>query len=134
MRQAPFKAGDVVEIRTLTGKIVIGWVVYVSDYFNDLLGVLVYEGKKIRLESLPEMKPLVETIYTSGNAAKHYGWKQIGHFKPDASIINRTKRIVGGEVYVGDDCISAASEQDRYTLPKMLVKGMPIVFDELERL
>lgn len=42
-----------------------------------------------------------------------------------------TKRHVGGNVYIGDECVGSMSETDERDIPPMLVMGMPVVFRKI---
>jgi ribosomal protein L21E len=116
-----FNVGDIVEVKLADGSKIQGHVLYISEYFQDVIGTV-----------FPINGGAFEVQYTNVKAAKHYGWKIIGHREITKNDLEKTKRIVGGEVYVGDQMTRSATEDDWKSLPRMLVKGMPIILDDLQ--
>jgi hypothetical protein len=129
-----FKAGDIVEIPLPSGKVAIGWIVYVSNYFKSIIGLIGYGFKGMDLNRIGVVLPATPPIYTAIEAAKHYQWAAVGRKPVDEAALLTTERIVGGEVFVGDQCVRSATDEDRERLHKMLVKGMPLVHEELEEI
>ena len=117
-----FKCGDIVEISLPEGKKIVGKILYLSDYFRDVIGAV------FPIDGGP-----FEVQYTNLKAAKHYGWKVIENHDLTPDDLEKTRRIVGGEVFIGDKMIRSATDDDRKFLPKMLVKGMPVILDELQQ-
>ena len=129
-----FREGDIVEIPLPSGRVAIGWIVYTSGYFKNLIGVLACGCKGIDIDHIDDTLNKFVPIYTSATAAKHYHWSVIGCKSISKAVSQVTTRIVGGEVFVADTCIRLATDEDRKTLHKMLTKGMPLVYEELEQL
>jgi hypothetical protein len=132
--KVPYKSGDVVDIPLPSGKLVRGWIIYASSYFKDAIGLLTYAAKSRDAAELPHLEPMGQTIYTSALAAAHHGWKVVGYCDVDENTMKRTTRIVGGQVFMGDNCVRQAAPADQHELPKMLAKGMIVVHRELEEM
>lgn len=116
-----FQVGDIVEVEFDDGSRIQGHVLLISKHFKDVIGAV-----------FPVDGGTFDVQYTNVKAAKHYGWKIVGHRELTKDDIDKTKRIVAGDVFVGDQVMRVATDQDWNSLPRMLVKGMPIVFDELK--
>lgn len=125
------KEGDIVNIPHPNGKCFVGWVVYVSDYFKDLIGVLVYGEAPLPLTVVGSETPQFAPIYTSSKAARQYGWQIIGQRNVTSLDLKLTERVVAGEVFIGDRRMRSATQADRDGLPEMMAMGMPVVYDQL---
>lgn len=118
-----FKSGDIVDVQLPSGLHTRGMVLYVSAFFRDVIGVV-----------FPPDGGSFEVQYTNIKAAEHYGWKVVDHRELGPDALAKTERIIGGEVFVGDEMVRSASNEDFKKLPRMLVKGMPVIFDELAQM
>jgi hypothetical protein len=78
------------------------------------------------------MLTVLGPLYTHIDAIRHYGWKTVVHQPLSQSKRMLTKRRVGTDVYVADDCIGSVEELGEYQLRPMLLMGMPVVYREIE--
>ena len=114
--------GDLISIqrgnRTFTCK-----VLYSSEIFRDviLLAVFRAEGAE-RGTKLADREPDL-LIYTSAKCLGREGWEKIGFEPVLDSERQRSRRIVGGEIWLGDREIGPASGADSKKLPRMQVAG-----------
>lgn len=136
-----FQEGDIVEIPLPDGRIAIGWVLHVSKHFTNAVGFIVFGVKGRESEDviydLDTGKPLSTRIlgpcYTHIEAMRHYGWKVFAHQPISDSKRQLTRRQVGENVYVGDECLGTAEELGESNLKQMQTMGMPIIYKEIER-
>lgn len=124
------KEGDFVIVPLPGGRSAVGRIVHLSQHFKNAVGFVVYgiagglpEGELRELIGSERLGPL----YTHIDAIQHYGWKVLGNHPVSAADRSLTKRRVGGEVYVGDDCIGSVADLGCYDLKPMLGMGMPVV-------
>jgi hypothetical protein len=109
--------------------------VYLSTHFKNAIGFTVY-GVKRQLDSTDIDSMLVNhsvVLYTNVIAAVHYGWRVLVHGEITEQDRLLTKRIVGGEVWIGDKRLREASSKEDNELPRMLVGGMPVVYRQIAR-
>jgi hypothetical protein len=130
-----FREGDIVQIPLPDGRKAVGWVLYVSEYFKNVLGFVVFgiEGEipTSRLRPHHSMSVL-GVLYTGVPAAEHYGWATIAHQALNPKRRALTRRKVADEVWVGDDCIGLVAQiADAENLPEMDVLGMRLVYEEI---
>ena len=123
-RGEEIEVGDLVEVPAGKKGSVTAAVLYVSSHFKDviLLGFceLQVGGGPCRLSD--------QYFYTEVSAIKRGRWKLIknGYAAPvDPSV---STRIVGGEVWTGDQKVRDATSVDRKDLPKMRVAG-PVLME-----
>jgi hypothetical protein len=129
-----FKEGDIVEIPLPDGRTALGWILHISKVFKNAVGFIVF-GIKGQLRnpdfaanpSLDVLGPL----YTHIAALSHYGWKTIEHQPLTAEKKKLTMREVGGDIFVGDERVESVENRDK--IPPMLVMGMPVVYNEIEK-
>ncbi len=62
-----------------------------------------------------------ELIYTGTNLIKNGTWPIIGSYPLSESEQKANKRIVGGDVWVADECLGHATNNELESLPKMKV-------------
>jgi hypothetical protein len=131
-----FQEGDIVEIPLPDGRSAVGWILHISERFKDAVGFIVFGVKgQIRNEDVM-MNPKLDVLgplYTHIDAIKHYGWNPIAHQTISESTRMLTKRRVGGDVYLGDDCLGSVEKLDGYNLKPMRAMGMPLIYNEIER-
>ena len=133
MKKQPLAEGDIIEISLPSGKRLLGWVVYVSTYFKDAVGLLVYPRSQ-SLNDISGASPLTGVIYTGAPAVKAVGWRVVDNRPVDERARHRTMRRVAGEVWEGDECLRSAGSLDWEQLPNMLAMGIKAVQNELESL
>jgi len=135
-----FQEGDLVEIPLPDGRIAIAWILHISMRFKDLVAFVVF-GIKGQLgtdvaydvEGEPLSTRVLGPLYTSTVAASHYGWNVFAHQRISDVKRQLTRRQVGGGVYVGDEYLGSVEELDECHLPTMLVIGMPVIYQEVEK-
>lgn len=70
---------------------------------------------------------LWESLFTTTLPVKSGEWHFLGTESLTAIERTMTKRIVGGDVWVGDSCVGPASDQDYLVLMNMRVKGSEVI-------
>lgn len=131
-----FQEGDIVEIPLPDGRLAIAWILHLSKHFKDAVGFVVFGIKEQLRNDNFEAKPFLDVIgplYTHVAALKHYGWKTFAHQSISESKRLLTKRRVGGDVYLGDDYLGSVEELGEENLRPMLVMGMPVIYQEIEK-
>ena len=133
--------GDLVEIPLPDGRTAIGWILHISKLFKSMIGFVVFGIKgqvredvehDLEIGDLSSMKVL-GPFYTNEDAITHYGWMTFANHKISPGKRQLTKRLVGSNVYVGDECIREATLPDQSTLKPMLSMGMVAVYQHIER-
>ncbi len=135
-----FAEGDIVEIPLPDGRTAIGRILHVSKHFKDAVGFIVFGIKGQVSESVefdstmtdPTTMRVLGPLYTHSAAIEHYGWKRIAHAPVSARQQMLTKRRVGGNVYVGDECIGGIAEFCGEDIRPMLAMGMLAVYETIE--
>jgi hypothetical protein len=133
--------GDIVEIPLPKGRTAIGWVLHVSERFKDALGFVVFGIKGTQcahvnfdpLDGRPIHTKVFGPLYTHAKNPHLSGWRIIGNQPISDSARLLTKREVGGNVYIGDQCIGTIEDLGQTALKPMLAMGMPIIYEEIER-
>jgi hypothetical protein len=134
MKKKRVQIGDVVLIPA-KDNYVPGKVVYVSKYFKNVILLGLYR-KLIKGKIMPKTLPgaFFKLVYTSQEPILKGRWEVVGNESPMLSQAGLTKRIVGGEVWIDDECIAPATDADFKSLPKMSVWGAGLVEDEVAEL
>ncbi len=135
-----FKEGDIVEIPLRDGRTAFGWILHVSQYFKWAMGFIVLEvcndsTKPSDLEALCtnlEKLPPSGLLYTASQAATYYRWHVVSSCAISDAAVRLTKRLIGGDVYVGDTRVGQASALDEATLKPMVVSGMIALYAKIE--
>lgn len=133
------KEGDIVEIPLRDGRTAYGWILHVSRYFSGTMGFVVLKvcrdskpgDLKTLCMNLKEVPP-PGLLYTGTKAAKYYKWQAISSCAVKDDDMLLTKRLVGGDVYVGDIRVGAASALELATLKPMMVSGMIAFYTKIE--
>jgi hypothetical protein len=68
-----------------------------------------------------------ELRYARLQALKDGAWSVLAKQAPDPNDYQLTKRIVGSEIFVGDQHIGSASEADEQSVPQMLSYGERLI-------
>ena len=135
------REGELVEIPLPDGRIAIGWILHVSKLFSRMVGFVVFGIKgQIRTDveqdretgNILSMK-ILGPWYTHEDAITHYGWRTFASQTISPAKRQLTKRLVGSNVYVGDDCLGKATQNEISTLKPMLAMGMEAVYRHIEK-
>jgi hypothetical protein len=138
---AMFQEGDIVEIPLPDGRIATGWILHISRRFKDAVGFVVFgiQGQVRddivfdRDSGRPLSMSVLGPLYTHIAALEYYGWRVSAHQPISDATRQLTRRHVGGGVYVADEFLGSAEELGEPDLRPMLVMGMPVVYDEIDR-
>jgi hypothetical protein len=131
-----FREGDIVEIPLPDGRVALGWLLFTSEVFKDIVGFVVFgiKGLSRRQEFVLEKAlHVLGPLYTNIVALDHYGWRKVAHQRVSEAQRLLTKRDVGGRIYIGDRCIGSAVDGREPKLPPMLVMGMPAVYERIAK-
>src|SRR5688500_16647902 len=130
MKGRNYRAGDVLSFPASGRKVLFAWIIYVSEYFKDLVGLLVY-NEDVRVNDLANAKPLAGPFYTNAKALRHYGWEVIGNNPVELQHIELTRRLVGGAVLIGDQRVGQPTPQEIEHLTEMSVEGVPSIIAQV---
>jgi hypothetical protein len=133
MKSSRYLEGDIISIGFPERGKLLGWIVYVSTTFKNVVGILIYQLQESDIDRVGVIKPLVGPLYTSSVAVRQSKWAVIGHRPVARSILRMTERVVGGSVYLGDTLMRPCAGTDRERLPEMGVMGIPIIIWEIEK-
>jgi tetratricopeptide (TPR) repeat protein len=118
------EAGDILLI-PLDGVSAAAKVLYVSGVFKDTMLLGVYPLRltdPVLPPSLPDSFALV--VYTLTHAVKKGTWRKVGHAPLGEHEKGRSLRIVGADVWLGDEVLRKATADDKQSIP-----GMGIIYD-----
>jgi hypothetical protein len=125
-RRKKVDEGDLLAIkvgeRTFAGK-----VLFTSEIFRDVVLLAIYLSESNGRE--PDL-----LLYTVGSCIGSSGWGKIGSEAVTDAERKLSKRIVGGEVWLGDTELGPAQRSEWKSLPKMEVYGCKAVEIELRTL
>lgn len=128
--------GDLLAITAAPGLIAAGKVIYLSEYFRHVMAVRVFDCVFDHIPTEAELPVdatyLDDLIYT-GSQSVSKDWRIIGRRETSAEELQLTRRLVAGDVYIGDENLGRASDDDRRRLRSMGVAGMYAVHDSLAR-
>ena len=118
------------------GKFGIAKVIYVSKFFRNVILLRLFHKTFATPEQAeaPTATAPSDLIYTGKGAIKPGEWIYFGEQPQHPSERDMTRRIVGGDVWVEDEHLGPASEQDRLTLKDMMVSGYIRVSNAVARL
>ena len=136
-----FQEGDIVEIPLPDGRAAIGWILHISQRFKNAVGFVVCGIKGEKREDVnfdpitgdPASMKIFGPLYTHIDNLTLSDWKIFAHQPLSNATRILTKREVGGNVYVGDECLGTVEELGEYDLKPMLGMGMPAVYKEIEK-
>ncbi len=119
--------GDVFLV-PVDGGFVPGKVLFVSKVFSGVILVALY---KVRVSSASEFRGLPDRfsvlLYTGKDPISRGRWPWIKSCDLLDSERGLSRRIVAGDVWVEDDCVGVASEEDAACAPRMLVLGAKLL-------
>lgn len=129
------KEGDIYVLSSKS-KNALAKVIYTSNYFKDVILIKLYlspvEADKVPSNYLVDSD--FKLIYTGKDSVKKSTWNLIASQQVSADEKKLTKRIVAGDVWVGDDMIGKASDSDLEKLPKMLTLGYKLIDKKVSKL
>jgi hypothetical protein len=127
VKRRALDVGDIVLIPA--GKVCVpAKVLYRSNYFKDLvlLGLYAVAARLGEVPSEPLSRPAV-LVYTSQQPALKGRWVLDGRQPLSEDERGRARRIVGGDVWLNDECLGPASEAEMKQLPRMQALGAALV-------
>ena len=107
----------------------MGRVRFLSDHFKKVALVELFDRVATTAEALKKRDDdrSIAQYYTGVQGIETGRWKIVGRSDVSGGDLEATRRIVGGNVYIGDDEQGPASADDEATLPQMDVKGVFLV-------
>lgn len=98
-------------------------VLYVSKYFKNIALLKVFSEKLDKTQKHPIIlkSDSFELIYTATKLIKNGTWPIIGTEPLSKLDREANKRIVGGDVWVADECMGGATDSELKSLPEMNV-------------
>ena len=103
-------------------------VLYLSKWFKDLILLGLYKEPLSDLAMPASLSSkFAQMVYTSQEPILKGRWNSVGHEPLLPWQTGLAKRIVGGEVWLGDECLGAASKADFDELPRMQALGAALV-------
>ncbi|WP_431476621.1 hypothetical protein [Massilia eburnea] len=126
--------GDLIAIPS-GDRIGLAKVVYTSDFFRNVLLLRLYRKTypNLDINELPAVEELSDLYYTSSDPVTEGRWTKVG-FQPISEAEKLlSKRTVGGDVWIGDEHLGPASEQELEVLPKMLTYGYRLIEKAISR-
>lgn len=72
-----------------------------------------------------------QLIYTGTTPVKKGSWARLGVETLSSSEAAASKRIVGGEVWLGDECQGPATDEEMKTLAKMKVFNVRFIEEKV---
>jgi hypothetical protein len=122
-KAARAREGDIFRIPLPSGASGIAKVLYVSKRYRNVMLLGVAAGADISEVAAVEADFSAGLFYTSVEAPAYLGWHCIASTPVSFAESQLSRRIVGGEVWLGDVEIGPASSDDRRKLPRMLALG-----------
>ena len=115
--------GDIIAIPIGDTWIIVK-VVFVSKHFKDIMMILVL--RHARSPSLDEENTTILSgiYYTACYGFDKLGWKVIGRSPVAVIELEKTMRIIDGQVWKEDEVLRIATADDRSKLNMMLVSGL----------
>lgn len=118
------------------GQYAFAKVVYLSEYFKDAIFILLHEkafasGAEApsNLQSIPS-----RGIYTGIDSAKRGEWILVGNSPVTPDEKARTRRLVGGDVWIEDVHMGPPSTAEEAKLPNMDIYGHRLIEKAVARL
>jgi hypothetical protein len=135
MRKNYIKSGDIILIPVDGDLCAVAKIVYLSKYFKNVVLLNAYPlvaSFSERIIKLPADSPNELLVYAGNQKIKTEEWKKLDNIPVTDKEREMSKRIVGGEVWIEDDCIRTATEEDNETLKRMLVSGTESVENKMK--
>lgn len=127
--------GDMIAIPS-GDRVGLAKVIYSSDFFRGVLLIRLYREtyQNSEMKEFPAVDAESDLYYTSSDPVKEGRWMRVG-FQPISDAERMlSKRTVGGDVWIGDEHMGPASEQDLEVLPKMLTYGYRLIEKAIARI
>jgi hypothetical protein len=134
MRKNQIKLGDIILIPVDGDKCALGKIIYLSRRYRNVILLNIYPLVVSLSEKMPDLPMGIFNemlIYTGNHKIKTEEWKKINNVLVTDEEKKMSERIVGGEVWIEDEYIRAATEHDFKTLKSMLVDGTKLVEKKL---
>ena len=74
-----------------------------------------------------------EPVYTSSIGVRKSHWKVVGNHELRHEEANLSLRVTGGQVWLGDNSIRAATPEDYKAIRQMVVFGYPYLMRRIEQ-
>lgn len=121
------KVGDLIAIPS-GAYVGLAKVIYVSHYFRQVVLIKLYRAAfQVQESHSPCAEAAADLYYTSSSPIFTDRWKVTGYEPISECERLMSRRIVSGDIWVGDECLGQATEHDLKTLPKMLVYGFKLI-------
>lgn len=133
-KRSKVEEGDLISIDLADGRSFIGKVIFVSNYFRDVILLAIYRADAWQQEGALAGRQPALLIYTSSKCVGSKGWAKTGSEPVTEGERLRSQRIVGGEVWLGDEELGPAQASDWKSLPRMDVAGCKAVEEDLRAL
>ena len=135
MRKNYIKLGDIILIPIDGDRCGIAKIIYLSKYFKDVILLNIYPLIANFSEKVIELSANIPDellIYTGNQKIKTEEWKKLNNVMVTEEEKRLSTRIVGGEVWIENECIGTATEQDRKKINRMGVDGTKLVEDKIK--
>ena len=135
MRKNHIKLGDIILIPIDEDRCGIAKIIYLSKYFKDVILLNIYPlvtNFSEEVIDLPANIPNELLIYTGNQKIKTEEWKKLNNIMVTDEEKKLSTRIVGREVWIEDECIGTATEQEREKINRMGVDGTKLVEDKIK--
>jgi CBS domain-containing protein len=134
MRKNHIKSGDILLIPVNGERCAVAKIIYVSRHFKNVILLNVYP-LVVSVQEMPELPidaPHDLLIYTAIDKIQKEEWKKIDNIPVTNKENLMSKRIVGGEVWIEDNYIGYATEEDCKTLKQMNVAGTKLAEEKIK--
>lgn len=120
MKKKKFEPGTIISI-PCDSYYVVAKILYISDYFRNITLLKIYSHRIPLEKSYSEILNTgsFELIYTSTNLIKKGKWNVLERIPLSSADKEYQKRIVGGDVWDGDNCLGPASDHELNILKNM---------------
>ena len=135
MRKNYIKSGDIILIPVDEDRCAVAKIIYLSKYFKDVILLRTYPlvvSFSVGTIELPKNLVKELLIYTGNQKIKMEKWKKIDNIPVTEPETKMSKRIVGGDVWIEDECMRTATDQDCKNLERMLVSGARLVENKMK--
>ena len=135
MSKKDVNPGEIALIPLEDGGFIPAKVFYLSAYFKDVI-LLALFPHKMTAKGMPEFLPHEPSVllYTSQLPITEGRWKSVGVQGLRKNEIDKAKRIVASAVWINDEELRQATDEDLASLPKMSVCGTDWVEEDAEEI
>jgi len=111
-------------------------IIYSSEYFKSvvLIRLFLVTYQNTNIVDFPGMEEKADLYYTSSDPVSKGLWTKVGSQPVLEDEALMSKRTVGGDVWIADECLGAASDRELKDLPKMLTYGHRLIEKAISRL